>query len=250
MAQSPEQRFDTQVDHGRLGYAGGRFVLGLLGYQRELPVRYLPCRYAVAHERAPDSCRPALYGRGRRARPCAPGQALDDAGRPQAAIALYRLWPAVQPVLLSFGRAPDQRRNRDGPSVPAAGHHHGLHLRGRSPHAARSRGDRHWSGPWRHVFDRHRRRPHEPEHLAARSGGGPYVRGERHLHGGDSRQDPARIRQPHRHGLGNAHGGRGLMCLRAAVGAYAGARRCRRRGARGVRGYRLVFCLHALYAGR
>ena len=65
-----------------------------------------------------------------------------------------------------------------------------------------------------------------------------------------ARQDPARIRQPHRHGLGNAHGGRSLVCLRAALGAYAGARRRRHRGARGVRGYRLVFCLHALYAGR
>ena len=60
----------------------------------------------------------------------------------------------------------------------------------------------------------------------------------------------ARIRQPHRHGLGNAHGGRGLVRLRAALGAYAGARCRRRRGARGVRCYRLVFCLHALYAGR
>ena len=31
------------------------------------------------------------------------------------------------------------------------------------------------------------------------------------------------------------------MCLRAALGAYAGARCRRYRGARGVRGYRLVF---------
>lgn len=46
--------------------------------------------------------------------------------------------------------------------------------------------------------------------------------GQRRVYGGDSRQDPARIRQPHRHGLGNAHGGRGLVRLRAALGAYAG----------------------------
>ncbi len=44
--------------------------------------------------------------------------------------------------------------------------------------------------------------------------------GQRHVYGGDSRQDPARIRQPHRHGLGNAHGGCGLVRLRAALAAY------------------------------
>lgn len=79
MARPPEQRFDAQDDHGRLGYAGGRFVLGLLGHQREFFVRYLPCRYAVAYERASDSRRPALYGCGCHARPRTPGQALDDA---------------------------------------------------------------------------------------------------------------------------------------------------------------------------
>ena len=86
--------------------------------------------------------------------------------------------------------------------------------------------------------------------ISAWPGSRSYVCGQRRVYGGDSRQDPARIRQPHRHGLGNAHGGRGLVCLGAALGAYAGARRCRHRGARGIRGYRLVFCLHALHAGR
>ena len=250
MARPPEQRFDAQDDHGRLGYAGGRFVLGLLGHQREFFVRYLPCRYAVAYERASDSRRPALYGCGCHARPRTPGQALDHTRRSQAAAALYRLWPAVQPVLLSFGRAPDERRNRDGAPVPAARYHHGLHLRDRSPHAAYSRSHRHWPGSGWNLFNRHRRRPHQPEYLAAWPGSRSYVCGQRRVYGGNSRQDPARIRQPHRHGFGNAHGGRGLVRLRAALGAYAGARRCRHRGARGVRGYRLVFCLHALYAGR
>ena len=92
-----------------------------------------------------------------------------------------------QPVLLSFGRAPDQRRNGDGASMPAAGHHHGLYLRGRSPHAARARDGRHRLGPRRHLFNRYRRGPHQPEHLAARPDRGPYVCGQRHLHGSDPR---------------------------------------------------------------
>ena len=41
--------------------------------------------------------------------------------------------------------------------------------------------------------------------------------GQRRVYGGDSRQDPARIRQPHRHGLGNAHGGRGIEALAVFV---------------------------------
>ena len=72
----------------------------------------------------------------------------------------------------------------------------------------------------------------------------------RSLYGGDSRQDSARIRQPHRYRLCHARSGRGLVRLRAAVGSYAGARCRRRRGARGVCGRGLVFCLHAVYAGR
>ena len=45
----------------------------------------------------------------------------------------------------------------------------------------------------------------------------------------------------------------GLMCAVSATCMAvipAGARRCRHRGARGVRGHRFVFCLHAVYAGR
>mgnify|MGYP000582803824 CR=1 FL=1 len=66
-----------------------------------------------------------------------------------------------------FGRAPDERRNRDGAPVPAARYHHGLRLRDRSPYAAYSRSHRHWPGSGWNLFNRHRRRPHQPEYLAA-----------------------------------------------------------------------------------
>ena len=44
------------------------------------------------------------------------------------------------------------------------------------------------------LFNCHRRRPYQPEYLAAWPGSRSYVRGQRRVYGGDSRQDPARIR--------------------------------------------------------